>query len=77
MIIGRDINPENSVYCIGATIIETLKEQPQDLFDFLEVYDLLKEKRSVLTINLYALSLDWLFLLGVVESKDGFLKKCF
>ena len=43
----------------------------------MDLYSLVKNKKEI-TINLYSLTLDWLFILGlVVKTKKGKIKKCF
>lgn len=76
MILGRDINPQNNVYHLGARIIEVLKSSNQEFFDFLDVYERLNANEKV-SFNLFTLSLDWLFLMGVVDNQKGKLVKCF
>lgn len=76
MILGRDINPQNNVYQIGARIIEVLKSSNHEFFDFLDLYNRLNDYEKV-SFNLFTLSLDWLFLLGIVDNQNGKLVKCF
>ena len=44
-----------------------------DIFDFFELFQV-KEK---ITMNLFLLILDWLFVLGLIDNKNGVIKKCF
>lgn len=75
MIITKDINPKKKTYYIGALIINELKHY-EKTFDFLEVYHKLKTKEDI-SINLFSLSLDWLFILGAVKINKKRLEKCF
>ena len=76
MIIGKDIHPERKIYYIGAMIIGILKKVPDETFDLFDIYQKLNQSEKV-SINLFVLALDWLFLLGVVRGNEGGIKKCF
>ncbi|MBF0452514.1 MAG: hypothetical protein HQK75_17560 [Candidatus Magnetomorum sp.] len=76
MIIGKDIHPERKIYYIGALIIEILKKVPDTTFDFFDIYQKLNKSEKV-TIKLFTLTLDWLFLLGAISRDKGNIKKCF
>ncbi len=76
MIIGKDINPQNNVYHIGAKIIQVLNSYDGPSIDYFEVFNDLNKLEKV-SFNLFSLGLDWLYLLGVVDNNDGQLEKCF
>lgn len=76
MIISSDIHPQKKIYYLGALIIKELKLLNTKKFDFFSLYTTLKEKESI-SMNLYSLSLDWLFLLGAIEKKESKLVVCF
>lgn len=76
MIIGNDINPKRKIYYYGALIIEILKEFSQNTVSFDDVYHLTHSRHGI-SIELFMLSLDWLFIISVVDSKDGMVIKCF
>lgn len=76
MIINKDIRPERKIYYIGALVIDVLKENEEDSINHLSVFEKLQEKESV-TVEVFMLALDWLFLLGAVKLEQGILKKCF
>lgn len=75
MILGRDIHPERKIYYLGALILEALLETTSDKVDFFDVYQKVRS-REKLSINLYALTLDWLFILGKIDNKKGVIQKC-
>lgn len=77
MILGKDINPKKQIYYIAALVIEELKTVDTPEFDFMDVFYSLKSKEKDLTINFYALSLDWLFLLGAIKKDKEKILKCF
>ncbi|WP_320112538.1 ABC-three component system middle component 6 [Draconibacterium orientale] len=76
MIISSDIHPQKKVYYIGALIIQELKQLGTTEFDFFNLYAALKEKENI-SMNLFSLSLDWLFLLGAIDKKKNKLIVCF
>jgi len=75
MILGKDIHPQREIYYLGAMVIESLKASDNG-YEFFVLYQQLGRKEKI-SINLFALTLDWLFMLGLVENKKGIVKKCF
>lgn len=76
MIVSNDTNPERDVYYLGAKVIEIISNEA-DFFDFFDVYNQINLSEKV-SMNLYSLTLDWLYLIGVIEnSKKGHIQKCF
>ena len=76
MIVSSDIHPQKKIYYIGALIIKELKSIESKEFDFFHLYTSLKEKENI-SMNLFSLSLDWLFLLGAIDKKKNKLVVCF
>ena len=76
MIISKDTNPERELYYLGALVIEILQNSPKSKVDFFDAFQALNEQEPV-SMNLFALTLDWLFLIGAVNSKESFVEKCF
>lgn len=77
MIVSKDISPERDVYYIGARIIELLSNETELLVDFFDLYKNLNVTEKI-SINLYSLTLDWLFIIGVIDNaNNGNIKKCF
>jgi hypothetical protein len=76
MIINKNIHPERDVYYLGAKVIEVLSTQESNLFDYFEVFAQLNEKEKI-SINLFSLVLDWLFIIGVIKNGNKGLEKCF
>lgn len=77
MIVSRDINPERDFYYLGAKIIEILLTLETKKADFFYVFELLNESEKV-SINLFSLTLDWLFLLGAIDKLNkGKIIRCF
>lgn len=73
MIVSCDTRPERQIYHIGALILKEM----QGASNF-EVFDLFEKVRSVdsIPLNLYLLSLDWLFLLNAVIIEKGQIRRC-
>lgn len=77
MIIRKDINPERDFYYLGAKTIDALSSFKDDKVDFFSVFNVVKASEDI-SINLFTLTLDWLFLLGVIDnSNKGYIVKCF
>lgn len=77
MIVDKNINPERDLYYLGGILIDVLSNKNGQEFDYLELYDLLNQKQTI-SINLYSLTLDWLFILGAItKGENGKVLKCF
>lgn len=76
MIIGTDTNPKNQIYYIGGLILDILKRETSKSFSYDDVFELLNRKQKV-SINLYTLSLDWLYMLKTISLNNKGLVKCF
>ena len=76
MIINQDINPEREIYHLGALVIEILSNNADTKMDFFDIYQNLNEKVKV-SVKLYILTLDWLFILGLISKKRETIIKCF
>ena len=76
MIVGKDTNPERKLYYVGALILEVIKSSPKKEVDFFDALQLVNEREKV-SISLFALAMDWLFLLGAISSNKGRIEKCF
>ena len=76
MIINKDINPEREIYHLGALVIEILSNNPNSKMDFFDIYQSLNDKIKI-SVNLYILTLDWLYILGLINKKRETIIKCF
>jgi hypothetical protein len=77
MIISKDINPERDVYYLGAKVIDILSVESNKEVNFLDVYEKLIVEEKI-SINLYSLTLDWLYLVGAIDGyQQGNILKCF
>ena len=76
MIISKDINPEDDIYFLGSQLIELLDSYSEEKVDFFDAFQKMNIENNI-SINLFSLVLDWLFLLGIVKSEKRFVVKCF
>ncbi len=77
MIINKNINPERDLYYLGGKVIEVLNLFNQNEVDYFELF-LSVNKSNKVSLNLYSLVLDWLFILGVIKKGNkGLIIKCF
>ena len=77
MIISKDINPERDFYYLGAKVIEILSAPENENFLLIDIYETIKSAENI-SLNLFTLTLDWLFISGVIsEIENGKIIKCF
>ena len=77
MIIDKNINPERDLYYLGGILIDVLQKKDSKEVDYMDLYALINSKQEI-TINLFSLTLDWLFILKLVtKSENGKIKICF
>jgi hypothetical protein len=77
MIVDKNINPERDLYYLGGILIGVLQNGDYKEVDYMDLYILINNMQEI-TINLYSLTLDWLFILGLVaKGESGKIKKCF
>lgn len=75
MIIRKD-DPKESLYYLGALVIEEFIKRKEEELDLLELYSSVKGRVDI-SLDSLILTLDWLFLNGIVEHKNRMVKKCF
>jgi len=77
MIVSKDVNPERDFYYLGAKVIEVLSSEEDEIVDYFDIFQKINSSEQV-SINLYSLTLDWLYLIGVIDnSEKGNIRKCF
>ena len=77
MIINKNTNPERDLYYLGGKVIELLDASNKNEFDYFDLYKNLSKSHNI-SIRLFSLVLDWLFILGVIKNgKKGSVEKCF
>ena len=75
MINDTTTNPKRDLYYLGGIVIDIL-HQSQDNISFFDIFEKVRERESI-SINLFSLTIDWLYLLDVVRFKNGRIEKCF
>ncbi len=77
MIVNKNTSPERDLYFLGGKVIELMDDETTENFDFFELHKKLNESQNI-SISLFSLVLDWLFILGVIKnSTKGNIKRCF
>lgn len=77
MIVNKNINPERDLYYLGGIVIEVLNSFTKNEIDYFDLF-ISVNKLNKLSLNLYTLVLDWLFILGVIKKGNkGLIIKCF
>jgi hypothetical protein len=77
MIVNKNINPERDLYYLGGIVIEVLNSFNKNEIDYFDLF-LSVNKSNKVSLNLYSLVLDWLFILGVIKKGNkGLIIKCF
>jgi hypothetical protein len=77
MIISKDINPKRDFYYLGAKVIEVLSAPENKSFFLIDIYETIKRTENI-SLNLFTLTLDWLFISGVISKiENGKIIKCF
>lgn len=67
MLLPDNIHPEQSIYFNGAFVLQALRERCG--MDLLELYACTQTYRKM-TMPVFVLCLDWLFLLNLVNLND-------
>lgn len=74
MLLPDNIHPEQSIYFNGAFVLQSLREQR--VMDLLDLY-LSTQKHREMTMPVFVLCLDWLFLLNLVSlNEQGSVELC-
>ena len=76
MIIDKDTNPSRDVYYIGSELLAILDKHDFKEIDLVDAFNLLNKKVKI-SMSLFILTVDWLFLLGSIKSQKGLIEKCF
>ena len=74
MLLPDNIHPEQSIYYNGALVLQAL--QGQRVMDLLDLYLSTKKQREM-TMPVFVLCLDWLYLLNLVSlNEQGRVELC-
>jgi len=79
MIVNKDIHPERKIYYLGALILDAIKQSKAKEIDFFDTYQKVNcHSKTKISIMLFTLALDWLYLLGIIKNNNqGRIEKCF
>ncbi len=76
MIVSQNLHPQQNLYYWGAIVLETIKILPNEEIEFFPVYEEIKKLYDI-SFEMFSLTLDWLFILGIIKNNKGRIKKCF
>ncbi len=77
MIINSNITPDRDLYYLGGKVIEVLVSNEEQEVDYFDLFQRVNTELKI-SLNLYTLVLDWLFIIGVINNaENGLIKKCF
>ncbi|EAH5887239.1 hypothetical protein K8T27_001243 [Campylobacter upsaliensis] len=74
-MIITERNPKQSLYFLGAALLEILKNKNME-YSLFELYEQFQKKYNI-EIKKFILILDWLYLANYIEiTQEGFIIKC-
>ncbi|KAA6302937.1 MAG: hypothetical protein EZS26_000832 [Candidatus Ordinivivax streblomastigis] len=77
MIVNKNTNPGRDLYFLGGKVIEVLASSKVKEYDYFDLFSLVNKIQTI-SLNLYSLVLDWLFILGAIKKNNkGHIEKCF
>lgn len=77
MIVSSDIKPDRDLYFLGSKVIEVLIDCDERKVDYFELFQKVNSELAI-SLNLYTLVLDWLFIIGVIKNAENrLIEKCF
>ncbi|GHE80140.1 ABC-three component system middle component 6 [Thalassotalea profundi] len=74
MILNSDSHPQRQLYYLGAKTLEVLSNNG-GVADFFDTYSEIKDQENI-SLMLFVLTLDWLYLLGAIKSEKGTIEIC-
>lgn len=76
MILNQDIKPEKQAYYLGSKVIAALHDVPSGKINLGELFVQVNRHEKV-SYHAFSMALNWLFLLGALDHKEGEIIKCF
>ena len=73
MLIPDSIHPKNTIYYNGAIVLNALQKYKK--ISLLDLFSEIKKEHEI-SFQIYLLSIDWLFLIDVAETKEGIVTLC-
>lgn len=78
MIISDVTKPSQTLYYLGARLLECLSSNAYSYVDIIDLYNEFKSKNNNSSFMQYIYTLNWLYLLGLVDANEnGDLILCF
>lgn len=78
MIVSDVIKPSQTLYYLGAKLLECMNLNAYSHVDILELYDEFTALNNKVSFTQYIYTLNWLYLLGLVDANEnGDLILCF
>ena len=79
MIIDNEIHPEKNIYYIGSILMDVFRSEPFGINSSINLYERVQNHLPYdLSFQMFLLTLDWLFILNLVEvTEDGDIKSVF
>ena len=76
MILNPDIKPEKQAYYLGSKVLSHLSDLPSGPINASELFVNVNQDEKV-SYHAFSMALNWLFLLGALDHKEGEIVKCF
>ena len=76
MIVDRDTHPDQKIYYLGSVVISILSNTSDTYINYFDLYEKTSSKINI-TMQKFSLTMDWLYLLGLVKSEKNGIIKCF
>ncbi len=76
MIINQDIKPEKQPIYLGSKVLAEIHGLPSGKIDVGDLFIMINEREKV-SYHAFSMALNWLFLLGALDHKEGEITKCF
>ena len=76
MIINQDIKPEKQAYYLGSKLLAVLRDEPSGPINPGELFIKINQGEKV-SYHAFSMALNWLYLLGALDHKEGEIIKCF
>ena len=76
MIIDKDTNPTRDIYYLGAQLLKILDNHQSNAVDLFQAFTLFNKSIKI-SMPLFILTVDWLFILGSIRLNNKEIIKCF
>ena len=76
MIINQDVKPEKQAYYLGSKVLAALRDAPTGPINSGELFITVNQAEKI-SYHAFSMALNWLYLLGALDHKEGEIIKCF